>query len=473
MSSSAKINLLLIGLVFLLVGGLTLFKLSESPRTWMDEGILLQVAKNTAEQGRFMIQAGPGELVSAGFVSTGCSVLCPIALVFKVFGVSLVNARLVMAGFILALFAVVYLLWRDFIKPRPLILAFLLLATFAPIYGHGRNVLGEIPGLFYLASAVYFLYLIDLDRQRSIYYLIWFSLAAGLAVTTKPIFLLLLPGLVVVAGILFKRGVLTPRRAVVSLGAFILPIVLWYLTQFSGDSLASIFNLYANPHVVDTKMAIMSNLRSFVTAGQPFYMLVLWFIWSLALLVKLQRKQTINLAEAWLWAFTSLVLLAYLRMPGYYRYFFLGQFWALVYLVPSIETIIYQKKIKIGITVILIILVVFQLHQTVTNSWVANYLDSTTTADLSQIVPELAINHSVLLYQTPELVTFLPHNNYWQYLKVTPSVVIGENNLKLIEVGIPDLVFTPNDNLNGLGLIENYQLVKNIDRFTVWSKLGQ
>lgn len=69
------------------------YKLRESPPTWIDEGIITQVAQNVAHSSTYAVQIAPDKFVSAGFVTTGPSVILPIALSLKLFGNSLLSAR--------------------------------------------------------------------------------------------------------------------------------------------------------------------------------------------------------------------------------------------------------------------------------------------------------------------------------------------------------------------------------------------
>src|SRR3989338_7685115 len=136
----------------LLLFFLSTYRLTESPPIWTDEGHLIQVAMNAALHGpQAQLQVAPGKFESGAFsATTGYPALFPVAVAFSLFGVTLVSARLVMAVFILLF---VFVAWRLAVRHLPLPLpahALLLLSTFAPLYGNGNNVLGEIPGLLFL-----------------------------------------------------------------------------------------------------------------------------------------------------------------------------------------------------------------------------------------------------------------------------------------------------------------------------------
>ena len=86
------------------------YQLAESPHTWYDEGAIIQRAINFLHYGTMHYQMAPGQFSSAVFDSTGYPVIYPISLAFKYFSIGLLQARAVMAVFILLLVLTVYFL---------------------------------------------------------------------------------------------------------------------------------------------------------------------------------------------------------------------------------------------------------------------------------------------------------------------------------------------------------------------------
>ena len=86
----------------------SLNNLTESPPTWFDEGIYLQVAMNDSLHGAQELQLAPGTYASTAFVTGGFSFLKPISWSFSMFGFGLLQARLVMVGFIVAIFTLIF-----------------------------------------------------------------------------------------------------------------------------------------------------------------------------------------------------------------------------------------------------------------------------------------------------------------------------------------------------------------------------
>lgn len=80
---------------------LTLYNLEYFPPTWFDEGIHLLVARKLALEGKYRF--GP---------AVGFTVFLPITAAFRVAGVGLLPARLVMVGYLLLCVAAFYTLAR-------------------------------------------------------------------------------------------------------------------------------------------------------------------------------------------------------------------------------------------------------------------------------------------------------------------------------------------------------------------------
>jgi len=150
---------------------LSVYKLTESPPTWMDEGIKINSARVWSETGHAGLQIAPGIDSSANILTTDYPVIAPIALTFKLFGVGLLQARSVMVAYLILFFLLAFTLIRRYLiiksdKNAKLLslCAFALIISFAPIYGDGKNVLGELPGLVFLMAFLFFAYTVS-DRN--------------------------------------------------------------------------------------------------------------------------------------------------------------------------------------------------------------------------------------------------------------------------------------------------------------------
>ncbi len=468
-------KLIIIGLLGCAIVALffSTYRLTESPKTWLDEGLITQVARNYAAFGQYQTQIAPATFVSAWHISTSCTVVCPIALSFHLLGYSLFAARLIMVFYMLALLLVCSSLLDKITTRGAMLLTIALIVSFAPFYGHGRNVLGEIPGLFFLFSALYFLLQIERRETSSSKDWLWLGLVSGLCITTKPIFILLVPALLLGIMILWRY-----RQAhsnwFLLLAGFLMPCIVWANLQFSGDSFGRIITFYANPQDNDIWLSVGLNLKRFFTESQPAYALILVSLWFVSIAWRFYQGKRVVVSEIVAGIFSALAMLAYIRTAGFYRYFFLPQFIALFYLVPSwFEVLESKSRRKKLFSILVISLVLFQFHQTVFHSWVAKSIRSTATADSALVIGRETLGKSVYIYGVPEAVNFLPHNNYWQYLPLTKTIVIGDDTRPLIKAGIPDLIIA---NISEWSDSEHsvsgpYRLKTQVGRFAIWARI--
>ncbi|MDO8548202.1 MAG: glycosyltransferase family 39 protein [bacterium] len=427
------------------------YKLTESPPTWFDEGIYIQAAHSLAERGTEGIQVAPGVFDSAGHITGGYPFLAPIALSLSVFGNSLLAARAPMVLFIvlcaLAAFLTIYKLYG----PRDALLSLLLFATFPLLYGNGKNVLGEVPGVFYTLLALYFLWRVESGQFKETRFYAWAGLFIGLSAATKPIFFLL----PIAVGLVFLFCIRSRpwHWRGVALGALACaaPLALWAYLQFGGtDAAASIFQHYANPYAETSLVPIvLQNFVRFFTEATPLYCAALMGIWVLALGMRAYRKEKIILAELIAFVFSILILLAYLRTAGWYRYFFEAMALALIFAPSSLRTLTHEMqrywprmRVTALVPAVLILLGAVQLYQLNFSSWVADHYQSTQTAMLENYFSTFSTSTSVLVYNAPELVPFLQTKNYYQYVDIDPtqSLSYGTENLALLKEGVPTRV---------------------------------
>ncbi len=453
------IILFTIGIIFLLYFSLS--NLTESPPTWMDEGIIIQTARNLSVSGYSGIRIDPQTIVSSGYVTTSYPVTLPIAISFDLFANDLFHARIVMVIFIILLIIFSLLWFRKSISNNIWIsiITLFLIITFPPLYGHGKNVLGEIPGLFFLFLSMLsleFTYRIYIDpvstNKRKIFNTIITSLLIGIVVVTKPIFILILPAFfIVLIYYLYKNKIfiLNNKKIFIinflfGLIAFIIPIFLWIIFQFHGESLGYILSIYANPHSTDLTKSIILNMKRFITEVQPIYTLILTLVWTLVLYIRIKRKDNIKLSEIILFIFNILIILAYLRTVGYYRYFFLGEFITIIMLPYNLyylsTNILNNNKAKILSLVIVIILIIMQFYQLVFGSWISHYKNSDQSKSLENFIREIPSNKEIFVYQAPELVTFIKSENYSQFMDITETIKVGEKSLNRITNKLSDII---------------------------------
>ena len=470
-------------LLLALAFSLSTYKLTESPPTWFDEGYIIQSALNLVESGKMEIQIAPNKIVrSSELFSTGYPVTYPVGIVMKFFGRGLLQARAVMVLFLMLFVLFFYLFARKVWDFKTAILSSLLLASFAPLYGNGKNVLGEVPGLFFLVLFLFFINKLEKSDFKSYFYYAMAGLTAGLCVSTKPFFLILLPALLLTP-LIFKRIVILKLKPMLLAALFFsFPLALWFKTQFSGsNSIPMILSDYSNPYAFSNVWpVIVKNALRFLTEATPIYFLALLIIWSVSIILKLKaRKQKIILAEAVSFIFVILVWLAYFRTPGWYRYLFPAHVLMLLYF-PAAFYVVFNfignlRIYKLAAPLLLSALISIQFYQVGFSSWVATYYHSTRAKDLADYFNKQDSSKSIFIYRNPEIAVFLQHNNYYQYLKLLDTLEMGADELNKINLGVPDEVVMTIDgaeeaNKRTPGLFLNYKEKTRVNRYLIFER---
>ena len=193
--------------------------LADVPALWFDEGSYLHVPQALVQRGVYADYSA-GELRFGGpIISLGPTVLLPIAVSFKLFGVGVVQARGVMVAFLLLFLLTTWRFARELASERVADLTILLLvgAPAVNVLILGRQVLGEVPALWFVMLGL-------LTWQRALqgdttWKYVVSGLAFGLAVVTKyQILITLVPGFGVAWAVTRWRGAWAPHRA------FIVPL---------------------------------------------------------------------------------------------------------------------------------------------------------------------------------------------------------------------------------------------------------
>ena len=449
--------------VFLAGLFLSLYHLTESPPTWMDEGIITQTSRNLAQQGIYAIQTGPQKFVSPGFVTTSYPVTFPVALFFKLFGPNLYSARLVMVIYLISFILLAFVYTRRRFGDWPALATLAFLVSFGPLYGHGKAVLGEVPGLFWFVAFLVFLDKISAGDRRSLVFILA-GLFGGLAIVTKPIFLLLVPAFLI-ANLFLRLWVNVPQRHLQLACLFtLLPALLWLKVQFSGDSFIATINQYINTHGTLNVGTFISNLTRFFTEPQAVYALIALLIWTFFLYRLYKEKAIIKPSELTAFFFSLLIYLAYLRTAGFYRYFFPGEVLTLLFVPGYFLTAIPRRLLAYTI---LAFLLAGQTYYLLTNSWVLKSFNGKRYFELNQTVSLIPKNKNIFVFQAPEVINFLQGNNYTQYLPVTPTIILGRENISFVQEGVPDVVIGPETMANKLSL-DKYYLNASSDRYEIY-----
>jgi len=148
----------------IVVGILTIFltyffvfhNLTRFPEPWFDEGSHLHVPKTLVKYGRYADYSSEGFRYYGPTIGVGPTVMLPIAGVFKVFGIGLLQARLVMALYLIAAVYVFFRLVENLVGRSMAFVATALLVSSRSVLllNYGRQLLGEVPGLFFLTAGL-------------------------------------------------------------------------------------------------------------------------------------------------------------------------------------------------------------------------------------------------------------------------------------------------------------------------------
>ncbi|NLE45694.1 MAG: hypothetical protein GX620_13310 [Chloroflexi bacterium] len=225
----------------LLVAGV---RLGDYPRICFDEGYYLQLAKNLVLHGEYALVNPPQELDRFGLGNSSPTLILPIALAFRFFGVGIVQARLVSAIYLMGAVVAGYVLLRHlygwptaalaealFIVAGPTTVSLFqggtLISEFSTIW-MGRKVLGEIPALFFALLGAWAWF--RGWEQVRVWWLIGAGLLFGLTFVTKEQFLLIVGpvlGLMWIVDRLYYRR-LRFQHLAIPLVLSGIPLGIWY-----------------------------------------------------------------------------------------------------------------------------------------------------------------------------------------------------------------------------------------------------
>lgn len=161
------------------------WNLTGWPETWFDEGAHLMVPKSLVRNGVYADYDSAGYRYFGATLGVGPTVLLPIAGVFKVFGIGLLQARVVMAIYLVLAVVAFYAMARRLAGDVTALVAALLLVTSAGIgtLEFGREVLGEVPALLFVCLGIR--ELVRADETAQPWRLGFAGLLLGLAAVTK------------------------------------------------------------------------------------------------------------------------------------------------------------------------------------------------------------------------------------------------------------------------------------------------
>ncbi|MBN1284042.1 MAG: hypothetical protein JXB47_01445 [Anaerolineae bacterium] len=172
-------------LALLYVAFIFLYRLGEYPLPRHDENDYLQVAKHFAFDGVYAdFSAGEGYRYTGPVISVGPTVILPVALVYKLFGVGIPIARLTVVVYTFATLALLYAVSVDLVDARMawVVLVLVIASETLDLQAYARAVIGEMPGLFFTLAG---LWLWFRPGKRSLPALVGVGVLFSLASMTK------------------------------------------------------------------------------------------------------------------------------------------------------------------------------------------------------------------------------------------------------------------------------------------------
>jgi len=311
--SSAHAFALLLILSVALV--LLIYNLEYTPRAWFDEGWYLQLPKNLIEVGQYATRSSEGFRPYDTIVSVSPVFYLPFALAFKVGGVGLAPARIVVVAWFLLSCLLMYAITRKLYGSRPALIALALFVLVKADDGFtsalllGRQAIAEIPSLCCFLGGMY-LWLKSFD-QKSNRLLIASGILFGLAMTIKPQFLLVVPLVIVALGVL-DRLYYQQRRyryfvlpLIGGLGMVLFQYAFVFLTLGSQNFSIYLSELFAasGPQVrlFFSPVAMQNGLRFFLRADYMIWVLP-GIVWAVHLSAS---RDPDNIRRCMPWVFTA------------------------------------------------------------------------------------------------------------------------------------------------------------------------
>jgi 4-amino-4-deoxy-L-arabinose transferase-like glycosyltransferase len=188
--------------VFVLAAFLLFYNLDLNPRPWQDEGAVASIAKSLVQNGVYATKTSNGYETYGGVQSVGPTVVLPVALAYRLWGVGLVQGRWVMALYAFITLVLLYQTGLTLFNRRVAIVAVILVLGSQAVgyFIYGRPVFGEVPALgFFLAG--WLVWNQAIRRNRSLLAVLA-GLLVGLAMVTKAYYVIIVSGTIVLLAVM-------------------------------------------------------------------------------------------------------------------------------------------------------------------------------------------------------------------------------------------------------------------------------
>lgn len=332
------------------LGGIT-----GTPKFWRDEAIPFEIARTFVETGKLDLAIAPGVVEERSYLThaTGFSVTVPLAGFFALFGIGVLQSRIYMIFWIVAVISAFFFVLRSFFGARAAFSGTLLVATFSSFFANGRTTTGEIPGFLFLMLALYFIY------KKGWFFAGGFFLAA--AVVTKPsMYLLLLPAVLLEFLLRFRAEVLRDKilpLAKLAIGA--LPVfMIWFLiivpSPLDWENWREMIFLYRSPF---NEPSLFSQFPGALLDVFTHTTIVYFTLITAALLAALRRGafrgETKRLLH-FIFLYGIFAFVYFLRSPGWFRFLLAFQLLAFAMFYPALDFLTKRKQLVFGVLLLVV-----------------------------------------------------------------------------------------------------------------------
>lgn len=425
------------------------------PTIWSDEGLVIQFGRNLSERGAMQIAVSPNSFsANRQYYTSSVGWVLPVSLaaVFKIFGSSFFNARLLTSFYLLGFVTVVFLLIRRVYSLKTAVLSSLLLISFAPLYGNGKSALGEVPAMFWLAIG---LYLYELFRQKPMLQAIFSGLGFGLFFASKPAFLILgapiLGTVCLVAVLRAKKNDIKFAAAKVIVFWFVVLLVIFPTVWFGAihplnyANILRTFSHYSNNFRSPCVLCdVKNNLSLFFTHTTLWHLEFLLAITAFYL-VFVKREIMKDWRVQWLMIFATLDIIYFIKSTGVFRYLFPLQIILLAALpifIGEFSEKIKSKWLKFSYLPVLFLVAIQFIHL----FWFATMYHSSGPVELEKYINKeiLFTDATVGIIGAPVAAAALPAGRYFQLVQFVTNesygIVDGVNALDFPEKDLPEYI---------------------------------
>jgi len=341
--SKVSINHVAIFMFVVLIPSVLLYNLDTSPRPWHDEGNAMLLARTLVEDGVYAVKTTTGYQSFGAVQSIGPTVVLPMALSFKLFGVGILQGRVIAALYTYLTLVFAYKLFIQILgKPSTLIGLLILLGSASSQFLYfGRQTLGEVPAFGFFLGGWYF-WLLWIERKKTVYWVLT-GVMFGFSMVTKSSYVVIAGGVLGLMSLLDlvfyrnKKFLSLVGIGVVSVAIFTLWII--FQRQYYGPEVFSeninLFNQLGGATTGFSLRNLVEQARFLISSKNDYF----YFLWGIpsfmyAIFLSLQKDERgfiicacTAFAGLWfLYYFYSVPWPSYLFAPAAMTAFFAGRF---------------------------------------------------------------------------------------------------------------------------------------------------